>query len=61
MYRSPDHRRVKTTTPRVIGSDDRILLFETSDVLTTGIDAPMAEETGHLCAQLLIALVAIVP
>ena len=61
MDRSPNHCRVKVRTPGIIGSDNRILLFEACDVLTTGIDAPMTEETGDLCTQLFVTFVTLIP
>ena len=36
-------------------------LTATCDILAARIDAPMAKETGYLCVQLLIALIAAIP
>ena len=61
MDGSPDHRSVEVHAPGVVNSDDGVLLFATCDILATGIDAPMAEETGDLCIQLFEALVTAIP
>ena len=61
MDGSPHHRSVKVHAPGVVSCNDGVLLLATCDVLATGIDAPMAEETGDLSVQLLKALIAAVP
>ena len=57
MHRAPYHGGIKVLPPGIAGDNDRILLSATCDILATGIDAPMAEETGDLSVQLLKALI----
>ena len=61
MHRAPYHGGIKVLAPWIAGGDDRILLSATCDVLATGIDAPMAEESGYLCIQLLVAFIVALP
>ena len=48
MHRAPYHGGIKVLPPGIAGSDDRILLSATCDVLAPSIDAPMAEESGYV-------------
>ena len=61
MHGSPYHRGVEVRSPGVIFGDDGMILPSCRDVLATSIDAPMAEEAGHLRTHLLVALVSSVP
>ena len=61
MHGAPYHGGIKVLPPGIAGGNDRILLSATCDILATGIDAPMAEESGYLCIQLLVAFIVALP
>ena len=51
----------KFPNARIVGTDNGILLLEARQVLSTCIDAPVAEETGYLSTHLLVGLEVLVP
>jgi len=54
LHRSPNHRGVECAAPRVSGIDDRLLLTEAREVLSTNIDGEMTEPAGDLCRYLFV-------
>ena len=61
MHRTIDHGGIIVGSPRIVGTDNGILLLEARQVLAASIDAPVAEEAGYLGTHLLVSLEVLVP
>lgn len=59
--RSIDERRVETVAPRILTTDDRMLLLVARQILSTRIDSEVAELARDLDIERGISLVGIVP